>query len=53
MHAKLQTIRSIFNLRLCVCMFLNEMASVTTKALVHAKARVEGLTKDLRATQAR
>jgi len=46
-HAELQTIRSIFIYLLCVCMFLLEMVGVTTKVLVHAK--VEGLTKDLRA----
>jgi len=45
-HAKLWTIRSIiFYLSLGVCMFLQEMSGVTTKALVHAK--VEGPTKGL------
>ena len=40
-----KTFRSIFYLSLCVCMFLQERAGVTTKDLIHAK--VEGLTKNL------
>ena len=39
-HVKLRTIRSIFYLPLCVCVFMQEMVSVTTKDLVHAKVEV-------------